>query len=85
MLKPGGELRYFEHIASAGWRGRLQQFADATLWPRISGNCHTHRDTERAITAAGFTVEDARHQRTFPAWVPMPVSEIAVGRAVKTA
>ena len=85
MLKPGGELRYFEHVASAGWRGRLQQFADATLWPRISGNCHTHRHTERAITAAGFTVEDARHQRTFPAWVPMPVSEIAVGRAVKVA
>lgn len=83
ILKPGGELRYFEHVASAGWRGRLQQLADATLWPRISGNCHTHRDTERAITAAGFTVQAARRQWTFPAWVPMPVSEIAVGRAVK--
>ena len=83
MLKPGGELRYFEHVASAGWRGRLQRLADATLWPRISGNCHTHRETERAITAAGFTVESARHRWTFPAWVPMPVSEIVVGRAVK--
>lgn len=85
VLKPGGELRYFEHVASSGWRGSLQRVADATVWPRISGNCHTHRDTERAITAAGFGVAEARHQLTFPAWVPMPVSEHAVGRAVKPA
>lgn len=83
VLKPGGELRYFEHVASAGWRGSVQRLADATVWPRISGNCHTHRDTESAITGAGFTVDVARRQWTFPAWVPMPVSEVAVGRAVK--
>ncbi len=83
LLKPGGELRYFEHVASSGWRGQLQRVADATVWPRISGNCHTHRDTERAIGGAGFVVDAARHQWTFPAWVPLPVSEVAVGRAVK--
>lgn len=85
VLKPGGELRYFEHVASAGWRGSLQRIADATVWPRISGNCHTHRDTERAITGAGFAIDSARRQWTFPAWVPMPVSEVALGRAVKAA
>lgn len=85
LLKPGGELRYFEHVASAGWRGSVQRLADATVWPRISGNCHTHRDTERAITGAGFSVDRARHQWTFPGWVPLPVSEVAVGRAVKSA
>lgn len=85
LLKPGGELRYFEHVASAGWRGSLQRVADATLWPTIAGNCHTHRDTERAITGAGFSVDAARHQWTFPNWVPLPVSEVAVGRAVKPA
>lgn len=83
VLKPGGELRYFEHVASSGLRGSLQRLADATVWPRISGNCHTHRDTERAITEAGFSLVVARHQLTFPKWVPMPVSEHAVGRAVK--
>jgi SAM-dependent methyltransferase len=83
VLKPGGELRYFEHVASSGWRGGLQRLADATVWPRIAGNCHTHRDTERAIVGAGFAVDVARHQLTFPAWVPLPVSEVAVGRAVK--
>ena len=84
-LKPGGELRYFEHVASPGWRGSLQRLADATVWPRIAGNCHTHRETERAITAAGFSVEAARHQWTLPAWAPLPVSEVALGRAVKAA
>lgn len=85
LLKPGGELRYFEHVASPGWRGAMQWFADATLWPRIAGNCHTHRRTEDAITDAGFSVAATRHQMTFPAWVPMPVAEIAIGRAVKPA
>ena len=85
LLKPGGELRFFEHVASSGWRGAMQKMADATVWPRISGNCHTHRNTERAITGAGFSLASTRHQMTFPAWVPIPVSEVAVGRAVKTA
>lgn len=85
VLKPGGQLRYFEHVASAGWRGSLQRLADATVWPRIAANCHTHRNTERSITEAGFSVTAARHQRTLPAWAPLPVSEVALGRAVKAA
>ncbi len=83
VLKPGGELRYFEHIAADGWRGRLQQLADATIWPRFAGNCHTHRDTERAIAGAGFEISTARREAQFPAWVPLPVHEVALGRAKK--
>lgn len=85
LLKGGGELRYFEHVASSGWRGGVQRLADITIWPRIAGNCHTHRQTERAIRGAGFNIEAVRHVWTFPAWVPLPVSEIALGRAVKNA
>jgi len=85
QLRPGGELRYFEHVASSGLRGRLQQLADATVWPRLAGNCHTHRDTERAITNAGFVPKTTRHDWTLPAWVPVPVSEHALGRAVRPA
>lgn len=80
-LRPGGQLRYLEHVASGGFRGRLQRLADATIWPRLLGNCHTHRDTERAIVGAGFEVEDARRESTMPVWVPLPVSEFALGRA----
>jgi SAM-dependent methyltransferase len=85
LLRPGGELRYLEHIAETGARARLQKIADATLWPRLLGNCHTHRHTETAITAAGFHVEDARREHMFPSWAPLPVSELALGRAVRPA
>jgi len=89
VLKPGGELRFLEHVASAGWPGRVQRLADATVWPRLSGNCHTHRDTERALVEAGFTIGSARHEwvpipTPLPAWVPTPSSEFVVGRATKT-
>jgi SAM-dependent methyltransferase len=85
VLKPGGELRYLEHIASSGARERLQKLADATLWPRIAGNCHTHRHTEQTIVAAGFQVSGARREWVLPAWMPVPTSEVAIGRAVKPA
>lgn len=83
LLRPGGELRYLEHIASTGPRARLQKFADATVWPRLLGNCHTHRHTEESIVGAGFQVSGARREWTMPAWVPLPVAEFAIGRAVK--
>jgi SAM-dependent methyltransferase len=85
VLKPGGELRYLEHVASSGARERLQKIADATLWPRMAGNCHTHRHTEQTIVGAGFTVAGARREWVLPQWVPVPTSEVAVGRALKPA
>jgi protein-L-isoaspartate O-methyltransferase len=83
VLRPGGELRYLEHVASSGPRARLQKFADVTLWPRLLGNCHTHRHTEESIVGAGFQVSTARREWTMPAWVPLPVAEFAIGRAIK--
>ena len=81
LLRPGGQLRYLEHVASVGARGRFQRLVDATLWPRLFGNCHTHRDTERAIVDAGFEVDTSRREWTLPVWAPLPVSELVLGRA----
>jgi SAM-dependent methyltransferase len=83
LLRPGGELRYLEHVASSGYQDRLQRLADATIWPRLLGNCHTHRDTEHAIVEAGFVIDGARREWALPSWVPLPVSEFAIGRAVR--
>ena len=84
VLRPGGELRYLEHVASAGARGRLQRFADKTVWPKFLGNCHTHRDTERSIVDAGFEVDTSRREWTLPFMTIRPVvSELALGRARK--
>jgi len=84
-LRPGGELRYLEHVASVGLRANLQRFVDATVWPRLFGNCHTHRHTEQSIADAGFDVGESRHEWVVPAWIPMPAAETAIGRAVRPA
>jgi SAM-dependent methyltransferase len=81
LLRPGGQLRYLEHVASAGGRGRWQRFLDKTVWPRFLGNCHTHRHTERTVAEAGFELDTSRREWTLSAWSPMPVSELALGRA----
>ncbi|MGY4649158.1 class I SAM-dependent methyltransferase [Mycobacterium sp. URHB0021] len=85
LLRPGGELRYLEHVAGGGLRAGLQRIADATVWPRLLGNCHTHRHTEQTIRDAGFEVVGARRERALSAWVPVPVTEFAIGRAIRPA
>ena len=85
ILKPGAELRYLEHVSGTGMRAQLQRLADATVWPRLLGNCHSHRDTERSIVGAGFEVSASRREWVLPPWVPVPVSETAIGRAIRPA
>lgn len=67
VIRPGGELRYYEHVASetALIRG-LQSVADATVWPRVAGGCHLARDTKAAIEAAGFEIESNRRFSSTP-------------------
>lgn len=71
VLRPGGELRAFEHVVADGRALRsVQRAVDATFWPRLFGGCHTTRDPLPALLAAGFVVERADRRR-FPDW---PVS-----------
>lgn len=59
VIRPGGELRFYEHVVSHEPRhARTMRFADRTFWPRISGGCHMSRDTQAAIEAAGFEIEE---------------------------
>jgi SAM-dependent methyltransferase len=85
LLRPGGELRFLEHESSTGFRGQVQRVADATVWPRLMGNCHTHRDTQASIVSAGFTVDRKRREPAMPAWFPTPVADYTIGRATKPA
>jgi ubiquinone/menaquinone biosynthesis C-methylase UbiE len=57
VLRPGGELRFNEHVVSdqRAWRA-LQRAADATLWPIVSGGCHLGRDTRAALEQRGFEI-----------------------------
>ncbi len=58
VLRPGGELRFYEHVSStiAPFRA-LQRTLDATVWPRMVGGCHLARDTVAAIAASGLAIE----------------------------
>jgi hypothetical protein len=35
------------------------------------------------VAGAGFVIDTARREAMFPAWVPLPVQEVALGRASK--
>jgi ubiquinone/menaquinone biosynthesis C-methylase UbiE len=60
VLRPGGELRFYEHVRSRRQLlGRWQDTADV-VWPRLMGGCHPNRDTLTAIRNSGFTVESCR-------------------------
>ncbi|MEU9245139.1 class I SAM-dependent methyltransferase [Streptomyces sp. NPDC048385] len=55
VLRPGGELRFFEHGAGGGPAMRFTQRAlDRTVWPLLSGNCHLSREPVAELRAAGF-------------------------------
>lgn len=71
VLKPGGELRFLEHVRSERPRkARVQERIDRwRIQPRLAGGCHCARDTVRAIAAAGFTVERVRSVDVGPAWM----------------
>ena len=58
VIRPGGELRFYEHVISRRRRAALlQRGLDASgLWKRAMGGCRTSRDTEAAIAHAGFDV-----------------------------
>jgi ubiquinone/menaquinone biosynthesis C-methylase UbiE len=61
VLRPGGELRFYEHVIPNRQPKRLLlHVADHSgVWPRISGGCHPARDTGAAIERAGFEIQSS--------------------------
>lgn len=54
VVRPGGELRIYEHVLSTeGSRARWQRRI-APVWKVFGGGCHPDRDTEAVIRGAGF-------------------------------
>jgi ubiquinone/menaquinone biosynthesis C-methylase UbiE len=65
VLRPGGQLRFYEHVRSRDvlFSG-FQQAADL-VWPRLMGGCHVQRQTRAAIEQV-FAIQTCRGFR-FPA------------------
>jgi ubiquinone/menaquinone biosynthesis C-methylase UbiE len=61
-VRPGGELRFLEHVAAdPGIINTAQRALDGShIWPTLGGGCHLSRDTLAAIRGAGFQIERVR-------------------------
>jgi ubiquinone/menaquinone biosynthesis C-methylase UbiE len=56
VIRPGGELRFYEHVLAPSERfARRQRRADP-IWTRFAGGCHVNRDTAMTIEAGGFEI-----------------------------
>jgi ubiquinone/menaquinone biosynthesis C-methylase UbiE len=84
VLRPGGELRFYEHVRSEDpGQARLQDRVD-WIWRHALGGCHANRDTVGAIEAAGFSVSSCRRFDFRPCALSAPASPHVIGRAVTT-
>ena len=83
VLKPGGELRFLEHVRSQHSRkARVQHSLDRSgIWPLVAGGCHCARDTLGAIEAAGFRLEWVREFDLGPSWLTTNPYLLGVARA----
>jgi len=86
VLRPGGELRFYEHVVSPRPRAaELQRALDASgVWAHAMGGCHTSCDTEAAIARAGFRIESIERFTFHPTLLDIPVAPKILGRARRT-
>lgn len=77
VLRPGGTVRFLEHVRSRSpaWAG--VQNAVAGPWSWFAGGCHPNRDTVAALRATGFEVRG----RGFPFGPPSPCRPHVLGVA----
>ncbi|MFC6883123.1 MULTISPECIES: class I SAM-dependent methyltransferase [Actinomadura] len=83
VLRPGGELRYYEHVRGRSpGTVRLQRLADV-LWPSLAAGCHVGRPTDRWIAGSGFSVVRQRRFRFPDSRAPNPAAPHVIGVAVR--
>ena len=82
VLRPGGQLRFYEHVRSRDpVFARFQQAADLA-WPHLMGGCHVQRQTRAAIGRV-FAIETCRGFRFPRSAVLSPVAPRILGVARK--
>jgi ubiquinone/menaquinone biosynthesis C-methylase UbiE len=82
VLRPGGQLRFFEHVrADTDGLARVQRILAATVWPIFVGGCHPDRDSGAAIEGAGFSIDRIDEFRIPDTRIPAPASPHILGVA----
>lgn len=85
VVRPGGELRFYEHVRANNPRLVRLQDAVTPVWKRLGGGCHPNRDTGAAIERAGFEVETCRRVAFRPCFICAPATPHILGRARRPA
>jgi ubiquinone/menaquinone biosynthesis C-methylase UbiE len=84
VLKPGGELRFYEHVRARGrLRGALEDLV-TPLWVRGGGGCHPNRRTAEDIAAGGFEITEIERFPFRPSRF-VPATAHILGRARRVA
>lgn len=82
VLRPGGELRYYEHVRAPGRGAALLQDVVTPLWRRAAGGCRPNRRTSDAVAAAGFRIDRERAFDFRPVAVSVTTTHV-IGVAVR--
>ncbi|MDG4863259.1 class I SAM-dependent methyltransferase [Streptomyces sp. T-3] len=87
VLRPGGQLRFFEHGRAPEGRGMIavQKGLDRTVWPLLFGGCHVAREPLEAMEAAGFGVGDYKRIMVPEKGPRLPTSFCVLGSAFRPA
>ena len=81
VVRPGGELRFYEHVRAADPRRARVQDAITPVWRLFGGGCHPNRDTAAAIEAAGFSIESCKTVIFSPCFICAPAARRIIGTA----
>jgi SAM-dependent methyltransferase len=80
-LRPGGQVRFYEHVRSKNRVVAVAEDVITPLWARFAAGCHVNRDPVVALGEAGFEVIDV-HRFGFSGQRGVPPTAHVVGRAV---
>jgi ubiquinone/menaquinone biosynthesis C-methylase UbiE len=69
VLKPGGQLRFYEHIRSSNPVSARFQDVALPVWRWFAAGCHCNRDTVATIREAGLEITEVEYSTPVP---PVP-------------
>jgi SAM-dependent methyltransferase len=83
VLRPGGELRYYEHVRGTTPRMVMYQKWADVLWPYLAAGCRVSRPTDELIARSGFSVRRERRFDFPQSRVRNPAAPHVIGLAVR--
>ncbi len=71
VLKPQGQLRFYEHVRYEYAFGAFWQDLVTPVWGWFAAGCHPNRDTAGTIRGAGFSIQEMDMIKPVPPLPPM--------------